>query len=171
MEEWLKSLTVGMCVITILMHLLPRGKFTKYVRFYAGLLFFLMAVRPLTQFFMGDGEFERLLQLEFLKEEYYDMETSIAGMEELKNSRIAEAYHGELYRQIREMAGSYGVSPKEVELQFDQENTYSLKKVNITAELPADSAAAACEALKDEISGLYMIEKRDISIREWRGRQ
>lgn len=168
MEQWLKTLTGSMCVITILMHLLPGGKFTKYVRFYAGLLFFLMAARPVMNLFTGEGELERLLQLEFLKEEYYDMETSIAGMEELKNNRITEAYHAELYRQIQEMAASYDVSVAGLELKFDENDEYSLEKVEIVVE--AEGAEAACEALKNEISGLYMIGKRDILIKK-RGEQ
>ena len=81
MEQWLKTMTGSMCVITILMHLLPQGKFTKYVRFYAGLLLFLIAVRPVLNIFTGDGGFERLLQMEFIREESYDMETFAVGIE------------------------------------------------------------------------------------------
>ncbi len=164
MEQWLKTLTGSMCVITILMHLLPGGKFTKYVRFYAGLLFFLMAIRPVMNLFTGEGEFERLLQLEFLKEDYYDMETSIAGMEELKNSRIAEAYQGEIYRQVRDMAVSCGVTVAELELKFSEDDEYSLEKVDILAE--ADGEERCFESLKNELSGLYMVEKRNIRIRK-----
>lgn len=169
MEQWLKTLTGSMCIITILMHLLPGGKFTKYVRFYAGLLFFLMAVRPIMNFFTGEGEFERLLQLEFLKEEYYDMETSIAGMEELKNSQIAEAYHTELYRQVQEIAVSCGVSVSGLELKFGEDDVYSLEKIEIATE--NEAAETCCEALKNELSGLYMIEKRDILIKNRRGQE
>ncbi|MDO4321757.1 MAG: stage III sporulation protein AF [Lachnospiraceae bacterium] len=169
MGQWLKTLTGSMCVITILMHLLPGGKFTKYIRFYAGLLFFLMAIRPIMNFFTGEGEFERLLQLEFLKEEYYDMETSIAGMEELKSDQVAEAYRSELYRQIQAMADSYGISVTEMELKFDGGDGYLLEKIEIVTE--AGAGEQDCEALKDELSGLYMVEKRDILIKNRRGQR
>lgn len=166
MEQWLKTLTGSMCILTILMHLLPRGKFTRYVRFYAKLLFFLMAARPILNLFTGEGEFERLLQLEFLKEEYYDMETSVEGMEELKNSRIKEAYQTELYRQVREIAVSCQISVKELELKFDRDDEYLLKGIEIVADAEADDRR--CETLKSELSGLYMIGPREIIIRKRR---
>ena len=65
MREWLKLLLYSICIITLLLHLLPDGKFVKYVRFYAGLLFFLIALEPLLGLFLGNGELTKLLQLRF----------------------------------------------------------------------------------------------------------
>lgn len=162
MEQWLKTLAGSMCVITILMHLLPDGKFTKYVRFYAGLLFFLIAVRPVMTLFTGEGEFERLLQLAFLREEYYDMETSVAGMEELKNDSIAEAYQEELRRQMQEMAQSYGITVCGIALRFDSEDVYSLEKIELTVEEIQEDGRG--EALQSELCSLYALPRRDILI-------
>jgi stage III sporulation protein AF len=161
MTQWLKTLTGSMCVITILMHIVPGGKFRKYVRFYGGLLFFLIAVRPVLNFFAGDGELERLIQLEFLKEEYYDMETSIAGIEELKDSRITEAYREEMRRQIREMADACGLEVSEITLQFEAQDAYIPEQITLTVTGGADTEA---EALKNEIAGLYSIAERKIQI-------
>ena len=92
MREWLKLLLYSICIITLLLHLLPDGKFVKYVRFYAGLLFFLIALEPLLGLFLGNGELTKLLQLRFLKEEYRDLSGTVEGLGELKNTRIREAY-------------------------------------------------------------------------------
>ena len=70
MMQWLKSVSSCLCILTIVLHLVPEGKFAKYVHFYAGLLFFLMTSEPVVELFVGDGELERLIKLEFLKEDY-----------------------------------------------------------------------------------------------------
>lgn len=106
MREWLKLLLYSICIITLLLHLLPDGKFVKYVRFYAGLLFFLIALEPLLGLFLGNGELAKLLQLRFLKEEYRDLSGTVEGLGELKNARIREAYQKEINRQIAEIAAS-----------------------------------------------------------------
>ena len=45
MQNWIKTLVVGSCLLTMLLHMIPNGKFVKYVRFYAGLIFVLLALQ------------------------------------------------------------------------------------------------------------------------------
>lgn len=119
MSQWLKTLTGCLCILTVLMHLIPKGRFSVYVRFYGGLLFFLVAAGPIWKLLAGEGELERLLQLEFLRTDYYDLESSVEGMAELKNERIREAYRGEIARQVEEIALAYGIRAEKVQLSFD----------------------------------------------------
>ncbi len=163
MSGWLKTLTGSLCVLTILLHLVPAGKFASYVRFYAGLLFFLVAVSPLLDFFFGEGELTRLLKLEFLKEEYYDVQTSIEGMEDLKNDRILEAYRTEIKRQIREIASACGLPAASVELSWSGEDEYALESVRITAGEISDGPEAVSEIM-EEIAGLFALDQEDIHI-------
>ncbi|MFR3320848.1 MAG: stage III sporulation protein AF [Lachnospiraceae bacterium] len=53
MQNWIKTLVVGSCLLTMLLHMIPNGKFVKYVRFYAGLIFVLLAMQPVIQLFSG----------------------------------------------------------------------------------------------------------------------
>lgn len=167
MTDWLKTIIGSLCILTILLHLIPQGKFAKYVRFYAGLLFFLMISGPVLRLFAGEGELERLLRLEFLKEEYYDMETAVDGMSELKNDQIREAYQKEIRRQIGEIAGAYGVSVSDVQLVFDGEDSYLLEEISFLAETQ-EGNEEKIEAVRNEIAGVYMLEMKDIRIIERR---
>lgn len=167
MTGWLKTLIGSLCILTMLLHLIPQGKFEKYVRFYAGLLFFLMLSGPVFGFLAGEGELERLLLLEFLKEEHYDLETAVWGMADLKNDRIHEAYQSEILRQIDEMAGAYGVEALEVQLIFDEEDDYLLKGISLFVEA-GESTEGTIEAVRNEIAGVYMLALNDIKIIERR---
>lgn len=139
MIEWLKTLIGGICILTILLNLLPDGKFTKYVRFYAGLIFFLMAVSPVLRFFAGAGELERLLELEFLREDYYDLETAVEGMSDLKNDYIQAACQNEILRQIEEIASAYGLPGARAEAAFDPSDGWTPTQIRIT--VPAASVS------------------------------
>ena len=132
MSQWLKNLTGCLCILTVLMHLVPNRKFSRYVRFYGGLLFFLVAAGPIWNLFAGEGELERVLQLSFLKDDYYDLESSVAGMAELKSDRIMEAYRGEIIRQIRETGAAYGLSISDIGLTFDEDDTYRLAEISFS---------------------------------------
>ncbi len=179
MIAWLKTLVGAVCILTILLHLIPEGKFAKYVRFYAGLLFFLMAVSPLLDFLTGEGELERLLQLEFLKEDYYNLETAVEGMGELKNDAILAAYQIEIRRQIQTVAEAYGANAGAVEVAFDPADEYQIRAVSI--ELMNDTEAGEADAgkelsaaagqIREELASVYGLMPGRISITGLGGRR
>lgn len=161
MAHWLKSLAGGLCIMTVLLQLIPDGKFSKYVRFYAGLLFFLMAAHPAIRLLAGDGELERLLQLEFVKEEHYDMETAVKGMEDLKNEQVIQAYRKEVERQIYGITRAYQAEPQNVSVQFDSDNIYQIEQIAMTV---ISSGNTDTNAIREEIAGIYMLTQSDIII-------
>lgn len=162
--EWIRMLAASLCIITILLHLIPEGKFVKYVKFYAGLLFFLIAAGPVLELFAGEDRLERMLQVEFLKEEYYDLETSVDGLEELKNERIILAYRQELQRQIRDLAVAYGLPVELVVLTFDQEDGLSLRKVAVQLKRETQCDPAAAAELQNEIVQVYQVKLEQVLI-------
>lgn len=161
MAEWVKTVSAALCILAILIHLVPNGKFQKYVQFYGGLLFFLIASEPVLDFFSGKGSLERLLKLEFLKEDYYDLETSVSGLEELKNEKIRNAYQQEIRRQIQEIADAYGDLEVQVEVSFSEEEEYLLKEVWIYGEI-SETQQIILEQICQEISGIYAIDRKNI---------
>ena len=161
MIHWLKSLAGGLCIMTVLLQLIPDGKLSKYVRFYARLLFFLMAAHPAIRFLTEDGELERLLQLEFVKDERYDMETALMGMEDMKNDQIILAYRKEVERQIYEITKAYQAEPQDVSVQFDSDSIYQLASIAMTV-IPSETTDI--NAIREEIAGIYMLTQTDIII-------
>ncbi|MCD7885577.1 MAG: stage III sporulation protein AF [Lachnospiraceae bacterium] len=167
MTQWIKTISASICIMTILIHLIPDGRFAKYVRFYAGLLIFFMIMMPVLKLLGTEGELERYLQLEFLKEDYYDLETAAEGLADLKNDQILEAFQEELMRQISEVAEAYGLQMVSAEIVFGEDG-YSIEAVSLEAEAAdekteeeiADAAAGA----RGEIAGLYLISTVNINV-------
>lgn len=171
MAQWMKSLACSLCILTILMHLVPGGRFAKYVRFYAGLLFFLLAASPILKLLGSDGDLERFMQLEFLKEEYYDMETMTQGMAELKNTQILEVYQRELRRQVTAIAEAYGLTVLDLQMDFGSDG-YSPERISLTVnpqesteeETGGQAQADAVSKTRSEIAGLYQLAAGSIEI-------
>lgn len=163
MEGWLKTLTGTLCILTVLTHLLPGGKFSGYVKFYVGILFFLVAVRPAMNLLFGDGELERLLQLEFTKGAYTDMEGTVEGMAELKNAQIIAACQEEVKRQIQEIVMACYLQPETISVTFSRENEYVPERVTIASEKEADTSQK--QTVQQEIADLYGIPTENIQIK------
>lgn len=166
MAEWVKTLTVSMCILTLLMHLIPKGKFEKYVRFYAGLLFFLLAVQPVLRFFGQSGELERLLELEFLKEDYDDLETAMDGLEELKNEKIQQYYQKEIIRQVRAIAEAYKLGNPAVNVIFGADG-YEVQDILIQTD--GSLSAEQTVSVKQELLEVYSLLEEQIRIELWEG--
>ena len=89
MQNWIKTLVVGSCLLTMLLHMIPNGKFVKYVRFYAGLIFVLLAMQPVIQLFSG-GTLEGLLQFALLREDSAEL---VSQLEDLSCACGADTAH------------------------------------------------------------------------------
>lgn len=172
MKEWMKTLVGAICILTVLLNLVPNGKFEKYVRFYAGLLFFLIAVTPILHWFGKAGSLERLLQIEFLKEDYEELEAVVAGMDELKNDQIRAACQQEILRQVEQIASAYGSPAKEVQVFFDSDGyTPTDAALCLGNGTDENHLAEAAAEIRREISAVYGIENSRIQITEPGGRQ
>ncbi len=166
MTQWLKTLTSCLCILTVLVHLVPKGKFSRYVRFYGSLLFLLAAAGPLWRILAGEGELERLLQLEFLREDHYDLETSMSGMADLKNEQIMAAYQKELTRQIRETAAAYNVTALGIRLSFDAEEEYRLTGITFGVQPETrEENAAGLDSLRRELTEVFALDPDQIRVR------
>jgi stage III sporulation protein AF len=152
------------------MQLLPDARFAGYVRFYAGIIFILLAIRPVLQIFGENGTLEHLLQVQLLKTDYQEAEEAIRSMDEMKNEKIQNAYEDELRRQIRELLGTWQISEKEIVLTFDPEESTQITAVRLVLEMPPDTDHAddtvQSERLQQELASLFSISEAQIQI-DW----
>ena len=166
MTEWIQSVIACACIVTMLLHLVPEGKYLKYVKFYSGLLLMLVAIRPLLRFMGKEDQLARLIKLEVLKEEYYDMETSVEGMAELKNDAFGAAYRQEISRQVEEIALAWGAAAENIQILFDPEQEYQIRSISFSLKNPESLDGFVPGKIREEIAGLYMLVADRIILNE-----
>ncbi len=182
MKEWMTMLLCSVCVITMLLHLLPDGKFVKYVRFYAGLIFILVALDPLLDLILKKEELTRFLQLRFLQEDYSDLSGTISNLSELKNSQILSSYQGEISRQMTQIAelctgevadaqvtfSDDGYTPVKVVIRLfktdSQSESFETASQNSISSTHADANLSSAMAIRREFLSLYALDAKKIII-------
>ena len=84
--NWVKPIIYFSIFITVMLQLLPGEKYTKYIRFFAGLLMIVLVIRPVLNLF-EEGDFsEKIFDEAFYQEQTAEVELDLEEMEE--HSRI-----------------------------------------------------------------------------------
>lgn len=162
MREWIGKITGILCIMTVILQLIPQGSFAKYVRFYVSLLYMLAVAAPLLQLFSREDSLERFLNLEFLKEEYYDLGTAVEGLQDLKDETLESVYRRELINQFAEIADICGAQLVDAEVLLD--GNVTLQEVKIKIRTGDETTAATGESIRKEISAIYGIGPEHIRI-------
>ena len=166
MQNWIKTLVVGSCVLTMLLHVIPNGKFVKYVRFYAGLIFVLLAMRPVIQLLSGDA-FEELLQFALLREDSAELAAAVEGMREMKDTQIMEACQKELEGQLEDLACACGADAAKVAVRFSDSPEGIADAVSIFIRISdgtTEQYRHAASAIREKAETLYGIDSEAIRI-------
>ena len=162
MQNWIKTLVVGSCLLTMLLHMIPNGKFVKYVRFYAGLIFVLLAMQPVIQLFSG-GTLEELLQFALLREDSAELATAVESMRELKDSQIMAACQKELVSQLEDLS----CDTAHVTVRFSDSSEGIADAVSISISILGGTTGQyrdTAAAIREKAETLYGIAPKTIHI-------
>ena len=154
MQNWIKTLVVGSCLLTMLLHMIPNGKFVKYVRFYAGLIFVLLAMQPVIQLFSG-GTLEELLA------------AAVESMRELKDSQIMAACQKELVSQLEDLSCACGADTAHVTVRFSDSSEGIADAVSISISILGGTTGQyrdTAAAIREKAETLYGIAPKAIHI-------
>lgn len=80
--NWIKPIIYFSIFITVMIHLLPGEKYTKYIRFFAGLLMIVLVLRPVLNLFSNGDFSEQIFSQDFYQEQSEKIALDIGAMEE-----------------------------------------------------------------------------------------
>lgn len=144
---WAKNLAVFYILFTALLHLVPSGKYEKYVRFFMGLLLILMLSTPVFSIIGKSGELIENFQV------HYELETAVREQEELENLQefyLEKGYEQEAKAKIIEELKKEGIEVADAAVKI---NGGELEVVLYLQEFPnelqerriADGLYTACQ--------------------------
>ncbi len=103
---WIKNLAVFYILFTAILHLVPNGKYERYVRFFMGLLLIFMLSTPVFSLFGKSGELIESFQ------ENYKEEAAVRERKELENLQefyLEKGYEWESREKIMEKLKESGI--------------------------------------------------------------
>lgn len=116
--EWIKDLAVFYILFTAILHLVPDGRYEKYIRFFMGLLLIVMMSTPVFSI-LGKGQ-ELAEDLQF----YFDEENQkkeLRELEDLQKLYLEKGYALELAGEIKEDLQKNGIEVQEVQVKIEGE--------------------------------------------------
>ncbi len=148
---WVKSILFFLILMSLLETLLPSKAYGKYIRFFAGIVLILIAVRPLLDGLQLEeairGSFERFQ----FQAEAQELRREILGIEEERLQRVIADYEAEAARQVEAMAREEGFEPAGVRVVIETDEASAaygnVVRVEMTVapgpEMDPDGEAAA----------------------------
>lgn len=115
---WIKNLAVFYILFTAFLHLVPDGKYEKYIRFFMGLLLIVMMSTPIFSF-LGMGK-EITEEFQFFFEEE-NREKEIQELENMQKLYLEKGYALDLAEQIKENLYKSGIEVQEIEVKIEGE--------------------------------------------------
>lgn len=108
MNEWrqfLAGLICYICFVRLIEQFLPKESYRKYVRFFTGLLFIVLAVTPLMELKNVTGELEKNLRTSQGRSEAFDIRIAQQEILDLQSEEIEREYEKQQKEQ-RESGGA-----------------------------------------------------------------
>ena len=159
---WMKNLIGCLCILELLYHMVQNSDYQKYLRFFGGIIFMILALQPILEMLHTGNLFEHAFRLALFQEEVKEMQETALALEELQNDKVQEAYVSELERQMETIVKWYGQEVVEMEISMAKKAGYpgQIQAVEITCR----EKSAELESIRTEIASLYGLSQKQILI-------
>ncbi len=121
--EWMKDIIIFMILVTVIMNLLGKSSFKKYVGIVTGLLLVLYVIKPLIALAGNSDFFDFAFNSYNYKLQSEDMTNKILEMEESSNQAIATEYKKLLMEQTNKLLKSKGLYVTNLNIEVDDDIT------------------------------------------------
>ncbi len=120
-KQWIKGIAFYMIFSTLIVGLLPKESYKKYVRFFLGIWLVLLVVSPITKLLKLDITFENyanlygLLQMNPIEKETYK------NVEREATSYVIDLYKQNIEEEIIHMVESYKLVVDTIEIELEKD--------------------------------------------------
>lgn len=169
MEEifvWVKNVIGSLCILELLYHVVQNTEYQKYLRFFGGLVFLLIALEPVMGLLGAEEVFERAFEKAALKAEVNLGKENAQAFQEMQNQQVTKAYLAELERQIESVVTLCGQIPADEEITLDPETFSEIRQLKISFFLQEGEKTEqmAAQQIQMEICSVYGLNAEQIVV-------
>jgi Stage III sporulation protein AF (Spore_III_AF). len=174
---WVKNLVCFYLLLTVVLHLLPRQSYRKYVRFFSGMLLTILVVSPVLSL-LGNEEAlrEKISQAEF----FQDLDNHKLDTEHLETTQkeiYLREYERALEMDVSRMAQEKQLAAREVKVRLTE--GYEVESIEIAVAMEKDDdnifvqeTPAASDSSRDtkiselrqDLAEYYRLNEEQVSI-------
>lgn len=147
--DWVKGIVFYLILLTVVNHLVPNQKYGKYIRLFTGMLLIMMVIRPVTQVFSWNEQYD----MNFLKilgesvEFEWDDETMAGDLEDVQERQLLAEYERQVKAFVEAEAKALGITVTDVQVEAARE-----EDIIVPERIRMKASVSATEKGLDEIT-------------------
>lgn len=119
--EWIKTIVFYMILITVVLNILPSGKYHKYVRFFSGMILILLVMQPLTGLAGLEDKMAYYFGLFSFSGDAAELKADIEGMDEKRYQAMIAQYESAIAMDIEALVKEVGLTQIDAKVELNQE--------------------------------------------------
>lgn len=119
--ELVKSLVFYLIFVTLVNHLIGESVYSRYVKFFLGLLLMLLLITPLQRVFSSDENLEYYLNWNMFKAQMEDADVYLEEADQSRDALFMSEYEAALKEQIKEEVEAAGYVFEDGKITFGEE--------------------------------------------------
>lgn len=116
--DWVRNIAYYLIFISMLMNLLPTGKYEKYLKLFSGCILMLLVLHPITGGLRMEEQILRLFHTLSFESETGELKDQLKGMESKRFKEIAKKYETAVGDDIKKVAEKNGLEVQTVSVKL-----------------------------------------------------
>lgn len=152
---WIQNIVYYLIFVTVIVNLLPAGKYEKYLRLFAGCILILLVLQPVTGGLRLEDKIAGIFRTLSFENELGELNVDLEGMESRRMDELVKRYEEAAAEDIERMADVGGFESREVSVEIDWEtDSPDFGKIRrVTVCLRADEGEAGTGAAEAADAG------------------
>lgn len=176
--DWIKDIAVFMLLVSVIVNLLPKNHYEKYVRLFTGMVMIILLIKPLSTFLNLSDRLDTIFSLDVYKQELSEWEIDFQEMDASFEGQMMDGYKEQLQSQMSLILQEegYALYDLEFDLCMDKENedygqltyikVYLEESTVPKIESPFFEEYESVEnsRIKEKICEYYQLEKEQVEV-------
>lgn len=135
--SWIKDIIIYLILITVVMNLLGKSNYKRYIGVFTGMILVILVVSPLIKFFHIENTLEYYFAANKYTIESEDISGKMVDMESQQQEIILKEYKNKIKEQVNQIVENQGLYPVSIEVEVYEEkensNFGTIKTISIVA--------------------------------------
>lgn len=132
---WIQNIVYYLIFVTMIINLLPAGKYEKYLRLFAGVILILLVIQPITGGLRLEDNIAGIFKTLSFENEAGELKAKLDGMEARRLDELVKRYEASAAEDIERMVSLDGVESKAVSVEINREEGSSdfgkIKRISV----------------------------------------
>ncbi|MEF9940561.1 MAG: stage III sporulation protein AF [Clostridium sp.] len=119
--HWVSNIVYYLIMITMIINLLPSGKYEKYLQLFAGCILILLVIQPVTRGLRLEEKMAAIFENLTFENRAEEIQADLDGMENRRMKELIKNYENVAAKDIERMISAKGFEVKEVSVKIGED--------------------------------------------------